>query len=251
MSIVHPELVAELLAGNVHLDRGAHDAYRDGHCAMEVVARLAGEGHTDAPACASPVLARYTIRLNDRWNDEHRQALVPYLPRMVGTGGDGQDAAREAIARQALVTDLLSAWLRLAGMDAEADAVAQMGPGDDIYVVLDRVRDAAWDRRQVALQSVREAVKAKLADRPAVAAAAAAAVADAAADADADAAAVADAAADDPWRTAYWAARPIFEKAIAESTAPKWVAIRELAAAQRQVALDVLDRMIDPSANRS
>ena len=35
---------------------------------------------------------------------------------------------------------------------------------------------------------------------------------------------------------------------IAESAAPKLVAIRELAAAQRTVALDVLDRMIDPSA---
>ena len=40
----------------------------------------------------------------------------------------------------------------------------------------------------------------------------------------------------------------IHQKAIAESTAPKLVAVRELATVQRQVALDVLDRMIDPSA---
>ena len=45
---------------------------------------------------------------------------------------------------------------------------------------------------------------------------------------------------------AFAAARPIFEKAIAESTAPKMVAIRELAAAQWVAALDLLDRMIRP-----
>ena len=69
-------VLADLQAGLIRLDRGAHDSREDGHCAMETVAWLAGEDHTDAPRCASPVLARYTIRLNDRWTDEQRQAVT-------------------------------------------------------------------------------------------------------------------------------------------------------------------------------
>ena len=106
-------VLADLEAGRIHLDRGSHPDRSHGHCAMEVVAWLAGEGHTDAPHCASPLLTAYTIRLNDRWSDEQRQALAPYLPRMVGTRGDGLDGARLEIAHQALTCDLLPPWLML------------------------------------------------------------------------------------------------------------------------------------------
>ena len=61
-----------------------------------------------------------------------------------------------------------------------------------------------------------------------------------------------EAVAGDYWTSydaAFAAARPIFEKAIAESTAPKMVAIRELAAAQWVAALDLLDRMIRPEVS--
>ena len=228
-------VLADLQAGLIRLDRGAHDSREDGHCAMETVAWLAGEDHTDAPRCASPVLARYTIRLNDRWTDEQRQALVPYLPRMVGTGGDGQDAAREAIARQALVTDLLPAWLRLAGMDAEADALAATPEGGDVYAALRRARDAAWDRRQAALQGVRDAMKAKLAERSADAVAVAVA--------DAAAAAAADAAAVEPgmsYSAAYKAARAYYDA----HPLPISQQIADLAAEQRPLALELLDALI-------
>ena len=50
---------------------------------------------------------------------------------------------------------------------------------------------------------------------------------------------------------AYAAARPIWEKAIAESGAPRVVAIRELAAAQRGAALDLLEAMIKPERSSS
>jgi len=246
--------LAELLDRGI-LARGGHSAYSGHRCANEWVAYIAGEPHTAAPACVSPVLRRYTMTLNDRWDDAQRQLLKPYLPRMLGTQCDGLDGVRINLARQALATDLLPAWLRLAGMDAEAAALAASTPGD-LYRVLRDVRDAAWARRQAAYASVRDAVHAKLAGRPAAGAGVAAGVAaEAAAAAEAGAAAVAAAestAALGP--LAYWtsydaafaAARPIFEKAIAESTAPKMVAIRELAAAQWVAALDLLDRMIRP-----
>ena len=50
MSVVIPERLAAL--GTIHLGKGSHSSYESGHCAMEVVAWLAGLGHTDAPECA-------------------------------------------------------------------------------------------------------------------------------------------------------------------------------------------------------
>ena len=240
----------KLQGGKIRLDRSSHHSFADGHCAMEVVAWLAGEGHTDAPACASPVLTRFTIRLNDRWSTEQRQALIPFLPRMVGTAGDGLDDARMEIARQALTGDLLAPWLRLAGMDAEADAISTANL-TDLRALLDSVRAAAWRRRDQALAPIREKVRAavreKLAERPAVAVAAAVAVAVA------DTVAVADAVAAGTRSGSYWpayhAARPIFAKAIEDCAAPKLIAIRDLAAAQRGMALDLLDRMIKPEVS--
>ena len=254
----------KLQGGKIRLDRSSHHSFADGHCAMEVVAWLAGEGHTDAPACASPLLTRFTIRLNDRWSTEQRQALIPFLPRMVGTAGDGLDDARMEIARQALTGDLLAPWLRLAGMDAEADAISTANL-TDLRALLDSVRAAAWRRRDQALAPIREKVRAavreKLAERPAVAAAVAAAAADTDAVADAvavavavaDTAAVADAVAAGTRSGSYWpayhAARTIFAKAIEDCAAPKLIAIRDLAAAQRGMALDLLDRMIKPEVS--
>ncbi len=274
----------ELLNGGF-VARGAHDEDSGERCIQEWCAYIAGESHSYMPSCVSPVLRRYTVALNDRWSDDQRQALAPYGPRMIGTAGDGLDDARLEIAHQALVTDLLPAWLRLAGMDAEAEALAAV-PLGDLGSHLYRLRDAAWARRRAVLEPIRQAVQEQLAGRAvavavaaavavadavaaAVAVAVAVAVADAVAAADADAAAVAvavadadadaaaadaaAAAADDPWASwdaAYKAAYPIMQKAIAESAAPRLVAIRELAAAQRTVALDVLERMIRPEATQ-
>lgn len=120
---INPEKLAQL--DTITLHDGAHGNFDDGHCAMEFVSWLADEGFTDAPECASPVLTRYTIRLNDRWDTEKRQLLKPYLPRMIGTRGDGKDQLRERIAARALV-DLLGPWLRLAGLGDEADKLAGM-----------------------------------------------------------------------------------------------------------------------------
>src|SRR5689334_20532366 len=101
------------LLDDIKLDTGSHSNFEQGHCAMEVVSWLADEGFTDAPKCASPVLARYVIRLNDRWDDERRQTLKPYLVRMIGTGGDGKDALREKVAADFLINRLLGDWLAI------------------------------------------------------------------------------------------------------------------------------------------
>lgn len=117
----------------ITLDKGAHDDFDDGHCAMEVVAWLAGLGHTDAPSCASPVLTTFTISLNDSWDEANRQRIKPFLPRMVGTRGDGLDETRSYLALDWLVRTYTPAWLDLAGLTVEAQALR------DLRRIVDRV----------------------------------------------------------------------------------------------------------------
>lgn len=122
MNIIEERLAA-LTSGGVKLDEGAHASFEIGHCAMEVVAWLAGSDHTDAPDCASTVLRVYTIRLNDRWDDAQRQKLIPFLPRMVGTNEDGQDEARSYLALDWLIRTCTPTWLELAGLTWDAEAL--------------------------------------------------------------------------------------------------------------------------------
>src|SRR5690606_25276631 len=56
-------------------------------CAMEAVAYIAGEQHSDHPECACPVIAAFMRRWNDGLpDDESRTRLLrPLLPRLVGS----------------------------------------------------------------------------------------------------------------------------------------------------------------------
>jgi hypothetical protein len=203
---VNPERLAAFEAGT--LAHGGHDSIEQGACAMEWVSYLADEGFTDAPECASPVLRRYLIALNDRWDDEKRQSLKPFLVRTIGTAGDGLDEAREKIAAEWASTRLVAPWLRLAGLDEQATKLEAATTVHEVRHALHVARAAAWNLRNEKREALRvkvrfhleEQLKKKHAD--AVAAAAADAVADAvavavaAADAVAVAVAVAVAAAD-------------------------------------------------------
>lgn len=67
--------------------RGSHPTRDDGLCAMEMVAWLAGEEHTDDPGCACPVIASYVRALNDCLpSDAHRERyLRRLLPQLINT----------------------------------------------------------------------------------------------------------------------------------------------------------------------
>ncbi len=67
------------------LSAGAHPAVDDGGCVMELVSFLAGEQWSDHPACTHPRIARAAQIINDRLDDEHRDLLVPLIPRLTGT----------------------------------------------------------------------------------------------------------------------------------------------------------------------
>ena len=86
------------------LDYGSHESRDEGVCLMELVARVAGEPHSDLPDTASPTLAAYARLVNDRLDDDARQRLLPLVHDLTHTnctsceGTRGHTLARIALA---------------------------------------------------------------------------------------------------------------------------------------------------------
>ena len=159
----------------VFLAAGAHPTSEDGLCAMEWVSWAAGEAHSDAPQCVSPVIRKFCIGLNDRLPDDLRQRLIPVLLSCVGTDtGRADDRTRAYLCADWAVRELLPLYLERRGNAEQARSIRR------IPAIVDRA-SAKTGR--------------KAADAAAYAAAAYAAYAADAADAAADAADAADAAA--------------------------------------------------------
>jgi hypothetical protein len=123
---------------------------------MEWVSYLAGEGHSDSPACVSPVLRALCISLNDGLPDGPRQRLRPYLTRTIGTAGDGLDERRAWLAMDWLIRTYTPRWLSLVSLDDEAARLADgpqidgSGPLRSAMVPLEQARAAARRSRATA-----------------------------------------------------------------------------------------------------
>jgi|GEM_PF-541834 len=127
---VDPDRLARVrtLAAGPHADPGA------GLCALEAVAYVAGEPHSDQPACASPSLSAFIRTWSDNLPQEARDALIlPLVPRLVGTrGSEALERRRVALAADWLVRTHLPAWFRLAKLNVEGDALAGLPELTDI-----------------------------------------------------------------------------------------------------------------------
>ncbi|HEY2318761.1 MAG TPA: hypothetical protein VGH67_10700 [Solirubrobacteraceae bacterium] len=124
---------------------GTHASPQDGRCAMEWVSYLAGEPHSDQPACVSPVLRAMCIALNDGLDYEPRQRLRPYLTRTIGTADDGLDTIRGWMAMDWLTRVYTPAWLRLAGLTDSAERLktgAEVAGPASLSQALGRLEDA-------------------------------------------------------------------------------------------------------------
>jgi hypothetical protein len=165
-------------------------------CVMEAVAYVAGEPWSDHPKCADPVLTGYCIALNDRWDDARRQALKPYIPRLVGTAGSRELSIQRAwILADAAIRSFVPMALDCAGLTAEATKLRALG--EVVPLTVGVARKAVQEARNAAdaADAAYAAYAAYAADAAAAGAADAAYAAYAAYAADAAAAADADAAA--------------------------------------------------------
>lgn len=89
----------------IELKKGSHKSIKDGGCIMELVGYMAGEGWSDHPKCACPILTEYAIRLNDNFTDEHRQKLRDFIPLLINSvGSDELRIARKRLLRWRFVT---------------------------------------------------------------------------------------------------------------------------------------------------
>src|SRR3712207_4257577 len=101
-----PRLQQQRVLDRFELVSGIGEPDEGTACVMSLVAHLAGEGHTDRPRCASPVVRDFVIPVNDHMPREARQSLKPFAPRLVGTN-DGLDRARAEVLRRALAETIL------------------------------------------------------------------------------------------------------------------------------------------------
>jgi hypothetical protein len=118
---------------SIHLDNGSHDDPANGMCVMEAAALLAGDKFSDHPQCVSPVIRSFMISWNDALNDEDRQSLKQHLGRVLNTNTSKADEqARAWMATDWLVRVHTPAWLRLAGLDGQADTLEGLAPLDGV-----------------------------------------------------------------------------------------------------------------------
>jgi len=113
---------------DVVLKSGAHSTRDEGVCAMEMVAWLAGEAHSDSPACTCPVIGAFVRRVNDKWDDANRQRLKPLLLKLVGTVDPSKEQARAYMAVDWAVREILPQWHDLAGLTDQAAALRALSP---------------------------------------------------------------------------------------------------------------------------
>lgn len=68
------------------ISKGYHNSREQGMCAMEAVAWIAGERHSDHPRCTHHLIANFVRDWNDALLDHERDdIMVPLIPMLVGT----------------------------------------------------------------------------------------------------------------------------------------------------------------------
>jgi hypothetical protein len=107
---------------------GTHATPDEGRCAMEWVSYIAGEPHSDEPACVSPAVRAFCTTFNDSLEEGPRQRLRPYLARTIGTAADGLDEMRAWLAMDWLVRMYTPRWLAAAGHDGPATRLRTLDP---------------------------------------------------------------------------------------------------------------------------
>lgn len=129
------------------LDRGSHSDPDAGRCAMEQVAAIAGESHSDAPDTADPVLAAFTRALNDGIEDPWIRGIVlaPRLHALVRTATHPEvtDARAYALADATLRRFAAEACRRAGDHEAALSLASAEPVTDRVGAILGRLRITA------------------------------------------------------------------------------------------------------------
>lgn len=122
------EIDTDRLKAITALGEGAHEEGSGTMCVMEAVAWVAREPWSDQPQCACPVIGAFMRAWNDSLPDtERNELLLPLIPRLVGTrGSKALEERRSLMAADWLVRTHTPAWLRLAGLTTQAEALSSL-----------------------------------------------------------------------------------------------------------------------------
>ena len=218
-------------------------------CLLEAVAWMAGEPWSDHPQCVCDVLGSFGRRLNDLLPDDLRQKLVPFIPEMLGTAGDGHAQARRWMAVDWSVRTAAPMWMDAAGKADFAARYRAMPPivdrasFDAVYPQLAEISSACYEVRKEWREKVRQAARKAVTEAlaegkdpsaAADAAAAAAAVAVAAAAADAE-----------RYSARYWKIRDeVYKRVYADVKARIDAGYAPVRVQVQESAIDLFGRMI-------
>lgn len=114
---------------------------------MEMVSRLAGEPFSNHPECACPVITAFVVAMTDDDNctDDVRQALKPFLPRIVGTRDPSLNARRGVAALDWIIRVQRPIWLEAAGLSEFAYRLRTQQKFTQAFVIQAEAIAAAMD----------------------------------------------------------------------------------------------------------
>ena len=218
---------------------GGHRSRSDGVCAMEAVAWLAGEPHSDRPRCVSPLIASFMRAWNDGLpdNESRTRLLGPLLPLTINTRSTNEVEDRRAW--------MMLDWLVRTALPLSLDLKDSLKSHAETLRALPEV---TADTLSTTTAVVRESREASAAARAAARAAAWAAAWDAARAAawDAARAAARDAARDAAWAAAWDAARAAARDAARDAAWDvAWDAVNDVVEASQQSACDLIRRLCE------
>jgi hypothetical protein len=148
----------------ITLESGAHASVADGVCLLEAVAWVAGERHSDHPSCVCPVLGAFGRSWNDSLDENTRQRLKAYIPRMISTSSDGRSDERAWMCLDWLTRECAPSFLDLTeSLKPQADALRSLAPITNAaslalaQPVLGAAREASAAARSAAWDAARSA----------------------------------------------------------------------------------------------